>query len=144
MRFADTQRREEVFATVPWVMAAADERIRTMPVRRLANAIERVAVSTNIGSLGANQHYTPATSTTRARLKSSARLAIQAKLYQAIRDEFGTEISNGDDASVDTGLAQVDWFPTVSGGNLLSVPATVAPEVQGILLSISTTLAVKE
>ncbi len=58
--------------------------------------------------------------------------------------EFKDDIQNWDDASLDTGLVQVNPIVTVSGGNLLSVTGSLAPLVFGYLLNLGFTLAVQQ
>lgn len=147
MRFPDYARREAVYCTVPWVLYAPDERIRNLPTRRIANAMERVATSEGISGLGSRLFYTPADPSipgSLPRLTPGSRAAIQGKIFQALSTEFAGDIQNASDGALDTGLVQVDEVVTVSGGNLLSVSATLAPRVFGYLLSLSITLAVQE
>ncbi len=147
MRFPDYARRESVYCTVPWVLYAADERIRNLPTRRIANAMERVAVSAGIGGLGGHLFYIPAdpgVPGSLPRLTPSSRAAIQSSMLQALQQEFSKDIQNATDGSLDTGLVQVNPIVTVSGGNLLSVAATLAPLVGGFLLNLGITLAVQE
>jgi len=140
-RFPDFARRESVYSTVPWVMYASDERIRTLPVRRLANAIERVAVSAGTSALGGAFFYIPGPPPT---LTAASRTAIQGLIFSALRAQFASEISNATDAALDTGLVQVSPAIVVTGGNLLNVSVTIAPRIAGFLLTLSITLAVQQ
>lgn len=148
-RFACEQRiteasvREAVFNTVPWVMYASDERIRNLPTRRLANAIERVAVAAGIPKLGGKVFYTR-TSPTTGILTPASRKAIQGDVYRAVAGEFGTEIDNAKDAAIDTGLVQISSSVTISGGNLVAVSGTLAPRIGGFVVSLNFTLAIQE
>jgi len=144
MRLPDFARREDVYNTVPWVMYAADERIRNLPTRRIANAMERVAVTAGTASLGGKLFYTPATNTSAARLTPASRAAIHASIYAPLKQEFANDIQNADAAGLDTGLVQVNPVITVSGGNLVTVAVTLAPRVFGYLLSLNLTLAVQQ
>lgn len=139
-RFPDQGRREDVFSTVPWVMYASDERIRNVPVRRIANAMERVAVTAGTSDLGANLAYNPTTK----RLTAASRKALQGKMFRALSPEFAKDIQNARDAGLDTGLVQVDPNVTVTGGNLLKVKTTLAPLVFGILLDLDIVLAIQQ
>ncbi len=143
-RFPDQGRREDVFSTVPWVMYASDERIRNVPTRRIANAMERVAVTAGTSNLGANLAYNVNPDTGQATLTAASRKALQGKMFRAISPEFAKDIQNARDAGVDTGLVQVDPVVTVSGGNLLRVTTTLAPKVFGILLDLDIVLAIQE
>lgn len=143
MRIPESTVRENVFNAAPWVMYAADERIRNVMVRRLANSMESVAVTAGLLQLGAKVFYTR-TSPTTGILKASSRKALQGAIYQAVSGEFGTEIDNASDASVDTGLVQVSPSITISGGNLVTVSVTLAPAIGGFVLSLNITLAIKE
>ncbi len=146
MRLPDFARREDVYATVPWVMYAADERIRNLPTRRIANAMERTAVTAGNAGLGGRLFYTPATSApgSQPRLTAASRAAIHASIYSALKQEFADDIQNADAAGLDTGLVQVNPIITVSGGNLVKVAVTIAPLVFGYLLSLDLTLAVQQ
>lgn len=143
MRLPDPTRREDVFNTVPWVMYAADERIRNLMTRRLANAMERVAVAAGTPKAGGKVFYT-STGPSTGVLTASSRNAIQGSIYQAVSTEFASEIDNAADAAIDSGLVQVDPAVTVSGGNLLGISITLAPRVGGFVLSLSFTLAIQE
>lgn len=140
-RLPDFARREDVYGTVPWTCFAADERIRNLPTRRLANAIERTAVSAGNSALGENLFFIPGSS---PRLTPQSRAALQGVIFAALKKEFKGEIDNADDAALDTGLVQVNPAVTVTGGNLLNVSVTLAPIVSGFLLTLSIVLAVQE
>lgn len=146
MRLPDFARREDVYATVPWVMYANDERIRNLPTRRIANAMERTAVTAGNAGLGGRLFYTPATSApgSQPRLTAASRAAIHAVIYSAVKQEFAGDIQNADAAGLDTGLVQVNPIITVTGGNLVKVAVTLAPLVFGYLLSLDLTLAVQQ
>ena len=147
MRLPDSARRESVFATVPWVMYAADERITNLPTRRVVNALERVAVSAGTSALGEKLYYTPADPNTpgsTAMLTEASRNALHGVIFGALSAQFGPHIQNANDAAVDTGLVQVDPVVTVSGGNLLTVSVTIAPRVFGYLLNLNIILAVQQ
>jgi hypothetical protein len=143
-RLPDYARREDVYATVPWVMYAADERIKNLPTRRIANAMERVAVTAGNASLGGKLFYTPATLTAPARLTAASRAAIQASIFAPLKQEFKDDIQNAEDGGLDTGLVQVNPVITLTGGNLVKVAVTLAPLVFGYLLSLDLILAVQQ
>jgi hypothetical protein len=143
-RIPDPSVRESVFNAVPWVMAAPDERIRNLMVRRLANAIERVTVAAGLPKLGSKVFYTK-TGLTSGVLTPASRNAIQGSIYQAVSSEFGQEIDNANDAAVDTGLVQVSPSISISGGNLVRVSVTVSPSIGGFVLALDPiTLAIQE
>jgi len=142
-RLADASRLEEVFTTVPWVMYQSDERIRNVQTRRVANAIERVAVSAGTTGMGGKVRYTPAVGSTPATLTDPERRAIHGVIYDAIAKEFRDDIQNTNSAALDNGLVQVDPTITISGGNLAAVSVTIAPEVFGYLLTLNITLAIQ-
>jgi len=146
-RLPDFARRENVFGTVPWVMYAADERIKNLPTRRIVNAMERVAVSAGNSGLGSTLFYIPAdplNPASRNQLTVPSRNALHAKIFSALSKEFGDDIQNANDGAIDTGLVQINPVVTVTGGNLLSVSATLAPRVFGYLLNLSIVLAVQQ
>src|SRR5512138_1957531 len=134
MRLPDAARLEDVFTTVPWVMYQADERIRTLMTRRIANAMERDAISAGTQLLGGRYAYTAATNTSPALLSEKSRRAIHGKIFQTLSANFATDIQNPNDAALDNGLVQVSQAITVTGGNLLNIPVTLAPKVFGHLL----------
>ena len=146
MRLPDATRREQVFSTVPWVMYASDERIKNLPTRRIANAMERVAVAAGTSQLGAKLFYTPADGSpgSQAQLTDVSRNAIHGVIYQAVSVAFAGDIQNAKAAGLDTGLVQVSPYVAVSGGNLLTVSVTLSPLVFGYLLSLDITLAIQE
>jgi len=147
MRLPDAQRREQVFATVPWVMYEAGERIKILPVRRVANAMERVAVNAGTSQLGAKLFYTPADPSvpgSQAQLTDISRNAIHGVIYQALAQNFAGDIQNASAAGIDTGLVQVSPYVVVTGGNLLTVSVTLSPLMFGYLLSLDITLAIQE
>ena len=111
--------------------------------RRIANAMERDAISAGTQLLGGRLGFTPATNTSPALLSDGSRRAIHGKIFQAISTNFATDIQNPNDAALDNGLVQVSQAITVTGGTLLNVPVTLAPKVFGHLLSLSITLAIQ-
>jgi hypothetical protein len=133
-----------VYTTVPWVMYAADERIRNLPTRRVCNAIERVAVTAGTSLSGSKVGYTPAAGATSAQLTDGGRRLIHGVIYAALAREFRTDIQNSNDAALDTGLVQVAQNITVSGGNLLGVSVTLAPLVWGYLQKLDLILAIQQ
>lgn len=136
--------RTSTFTTVPWVMYAADERIKNLMVRRVSNAIERVASAVSFAQLGGTTFYTPASAGSPAQLTETGRNRIHAKLYNAIASTFQADIQNADASDPDTGLVQVASTVTISGGNLVTADVTIAPLVLGYLLSINVTVAIQE
>lgn len=142
-RLADQARREDVFSTVPWVLYGSTDRIKTLPVRRVANAIEVVATTAGNSSLGSNLRSYPATKDTPETLDYRSQVAIQSSIFQALTARFADKIQNGDDAGLD-GLVQVNPVVTALGANLKQVKATIQPRVFGILLKLNITLAVSQ
>ncbi len=142
-RLPDPSRREDVFNTVPWVMYPSDGRIRNLPTRRLVNAMKRVARASGTPGLGSRVFYT-STGPTTGNLTDTSREAIQARIFQALNAEFAEEINNANDGDIDAGLVQVAQAVTVSGGNLLTIPVTLAPEIGGFVLSLPITLSIQE
>jgi hypothetical protein len=140
MRLADPQRREDVFTTVPWVMYAAGERVTTLPVRRIANALERAAVSAGNAILGGEVPYNAATNT----LTDTGRAMIQTGIFKVLSTRFRDHIQNAGDAAIDTGLVQVNPNVTVTSGNMLGVSVRLAPKIFGYILNIDIVLAVQE
>lgn len=142
-RLASASRREDIYNTVPWVLYASDERIRNLMVRRIANAMERVAVDAAVPSLGGRFSYV-STGPSSGTLTPASRKALQSTILQALRSEFSSDIDNADDAAIDSGLVQVSPSVTVSGGNLLHPSITLAPKIGGYVVEINLTLAIQE
>jgi hypothetical protein len=141
-RLADSTRREQVFKTVPWVLYAADERIRNAMARRLVNALRRVVRAAGTPLLGGRFFFTPTGATT-GTLTDASRQAIHGIIFQDVSDEFGTEFENAADASLDTGLIQVSPNVTLSGGDIVGLSVTAAPDLPGYAKDLSFTIAVK-
>jgi len=152
-RFACEQRlpifssMEAVYNTVPWTMAADDDFIKNLMVRRVANAMELAAVAAATSGLGGQIGYIaadPEVPGSVDTLTEVSRNAIHAVIFGSLSTAFAKDIQNADDGDVDAGLVQVNPIITVSGGNLIGVDVTLAPRVLGYLLSLSITLAVQE
>ena len=125
-------------------MYAPDERIRTVPARRVANALTRVAVSAGNTALGGIVRFMAASGSVPAQLTESSRLALQGVIYNALASRFRTVIQNASDASVDTGLVQVASNIVVAAGNLVTVAVTLAPRMFGYIQTINVVLSVQE
>jgi hypothetical protein len=144
-RLPDPSVRESVFNTVPWVMYASDERIRTWMARGIANSMRRVARRTAIPSLGGPAFFTRATPlSTTGTLLPEARKAIQGPIFNALSSEFANEIGNAKDAALDTGLVQVSPTAAVAAGPLLRVRVTLAPKIAGFITEIDLVLSMQE
>lgn len=142
-RLADATRREDVYMTVPWVLYASDERIRTAMARRLVSALRRVVRAAGVPLLGGRFFYT-STGATSGTLTDTSREAIHGAIFQAVSTEFGTEFLNAQDAGLDTGLVQISPSVVVSGGSILGLSVTVAPELAGYAKDLTITIAVSK
>ncbi len=145
-RVADPPRYGLVFCTFPWVMNAPDERIQNQMARRIATAMERVAVTAGVGSLGSALAYTPADGTPGSQdmLTAVSVAAIQGAIFGALTGEFSGDIQNAGAAALDgTGLVQVDPVITVTGGNIRAT-ATLSPLMFGYLVQLGITMAVQQ
>lgn len=142
-RLANSTDRQAVYTTVPWVFYASDERIRTLMLRRLANAMERVAVAAARPLLGRRTFY-QSTGAATGTLIASERAAIHGSIFRAVSSEFADELLNGKDAALDTGLVQVDPSVTVAAGRLLGLSITLAPIPPGYTESVAITFTVQE
>jgi hypothetical protein len=143
-RLADANRMEEVFTTAPWTMFSADERIRDVMTRRIANKAERIAISAAVAQLGGRVGFTPATTTASARLTDDGLRTVQKIIFRALSSVLRDDIQNSYDAALDTGLVQVSQDITVSSNNLLNIPVTISAMVFGYMLTFSITLAVQQ
>lgn len=148
-RFACVQRlaiasdRQAVYTTVPWVLYASDEAIRTVMLRRLINAMKRVTRVASKPLLGSAKFYS-STGATTGTLTPSSRKSIHGVIFKALSSEFGAELLNGADAALDTGLVQVSPSVTVAPGRLLTLSITIAPQPPGFVTTIDETLTIKE
>lgn len=135
-----------VYTTVPWMLFDQDETIRTLPVRRVINAIEREALAVSFSSLGGTVFYTPADPTNNlpAMLLEDSRSAIRASIFAVLNRDFREDIQNFGDGDEETGLVQVSSEVTVTGGNLVHVPVTLNVQVLGILFELPLTVAVQQ
>jgi hypothetical protein len=141
-RLADMNHVEDVYFTVPWTLYATDERIRNWPTRRLSNAIERETTTAGNTIPGLRIGYNKATQSTPATLTRRGLLLIHQTLLAAVAP-FDGEIDNAKDASLDTGIIQVNPVVTVSNGNILAVDYTIAASVQGYVTKLSGTLSIQ-
>ena len=141
-RLADMNHSEDVYFTVPWVLYQTDERIRNWPTRRIANAIERETVTAGNKIPGLRVGYNKATQNTPATLTRRGLLLIHNTLFDAV-GPFDGEIDNAKDASLDTGIIQVNPAVSVSNGNILAVDYTIAASVQGYVTKLSGTLSIQ-
>lgn len=148
-RFACVQRlaiasdRQAVYTTVPWVLYAGDEAIRTAMLRRLINAMKRVTRVASKPLLGSAKFYS-STGATTGTLTPSSRKSIHGVIFKALSSEFGAELLNGADASLDTGLVQVSPSVTVAPGRLLTLSITIAPQPPGVVTTINETITIQE
>jgi hypothetical protein len=141
-RLSDSTRREQVFKTVPWVLYAEDERIRNAMARRLVNALRRVVRAAGTPLLGGRFFFTT-TGPTTGTLTDASRQAIHGIIFQDVSDEFGTEFENAADAGLDTGLIQVSPNVTLSGGDIVGLSVTAAPDLPGYAKDLSFVIAVQ-
>lgn len=142
-RIPDASVRQSVFNCVPWTSYGPGSTIQNLMTRRLANAMESVAIAAGISLLGGT-FFGTATSPTTGTLSPQSRKALQAVIFAIVSAEFAQEISNSTDADLDTGLVQINPSCAISGGNLIGVTGTLAPRVGKFLLSLGLTLAVLE
>jgi hypothetical protein len=146
MRLPDQEVRESVYDTVSWMLYATGESITRLPQRRLANAMEREALSAARPLLGSDIFYTPAdpndpSSQNVMTAKSVAK--VHGLIYQRLSTKFQGKIQNADDASLNTGLVQVNPVITVGTGNAITIAIVLAPRFKGLLLSLAFTLTVQ-
>ncbi len=137
---------ERVWTTVPSVLYGDGERIRNVMARRTVNAIKRVARAAAFTSLGGKIHYNKADPNVPGSLPTlpqTERTGLQSVVLQALAI-FADDIDNASDANITTGLVQVGQTVTVTGGNLVSITITVAPEIAGYIVSEDIIIAVQE
>jgi hypothetical protein len=142
-RLSDSTRREDVYKTFPWVLYASDERIRSVPARRLVNALRRVIRAAGIPLLGQRLSYIT-TGPTTGTLTDAARESVHGAIFQAVSAEFGDEFDNAADAALDTGLIQVNPAVVLAAGGIVSLSITAAPKLPGYVKDLSFTIAVQE
>lgn len=134
-----------VYTTAPWVLYADDEEIKTLMVRRVANAIERAVLAVSFAQLGGTAFYTPADAENNlpAMLKEETRRAIRASLFLVINRDFRNDIQNYGDDDPETGVVQVASEVTITGGTLVTIAYTIAPLVLGNILKLNGKLNIK-
>jgi hypothetical protein len=145
-RLPNPNRREEVYTTVPWVLFAPDEKIRTVMARRTIDDMATAAVEAGTPILGATTFFIPADPNkpgSRPMLTPASCNSIHAKIYQAVSVEFAGEIENANDASNETGLIQISPYVTVTDTELISVSGKVAPKIAGHVTSVAFSIAVQ-
>lgn len=146
MRLPDQEVRESVYNTVSWVLYATGESIVRVPQRRIANALEREALSAARPLLGSDIFYTAAdpndpSSQNIMTAKSVAK--VHGLIFQRLSTKFQGKIQNADDASLNTGLVQVNPVITVATGGAITIAIVLGPRFKGLLLSLAFTLTVQ-
>lgn len=137
---------ERVWLTVPSVLYGELELVRNVMTRRTVNAIKRVARAAAYTSLGGKIHYNKADPNVPGSLPTlpeTTRIGLQGVVFQALAI-FGSDIDNTTDGNVETGLVQIGQTVTVTGGNLVAITITVAPQVAGYVIKETIILAVQE
>ncbi len=145
-RIVGSNPQEAPYNAVPWTLYTSDERIKTLMVRRIAQAMKRVARARAVSSLGGKVFYTPANPNilgSTPTLKPQTRIALHSIIFRALSQEFRDDIQNPDDADQDTGLVQIASALTLTGGNFAHVTSTLQPLVFGHLLTLVIVLSVK-
>ena len=134
--------------TVPWTLAGATKSVKTMWVRRIANSVERAAITPAIASGGMDLPYTapdPAVPGDVYRLTPEGVTMLHAVLYNGITTSPAASLlQNADDADVETGLVVVNPVVTFTPGALLGVEYTINMRVFGKLYKLAGTLKIKE
>jgi len=136
-----------VHYTVPWTLAAADDPIKTLMMRRVANAIQRRAISAAIGAGGTLLDYTAPDEDTPGStytLTEVSRGALQATIFNAISEPASQWIQNANDADPETGLAWVNPVITVAPGKLVTVEYEIRCRFKGVLVTLRGTFVTKE
>lgn len=134
---------DAVYYTYPWTLAGASDQIKSLPMRRIATSMERVAVSAATGAGGAQlDYYTDEVGT--KRLKDVSRNALHAVIFGALSERFKPYIQNADDADVETGLVWINPVITVATGQRVSVQYEIRVRYRGVLISFAGTFVVKE
>lgn len=139
--------REAVFNVSPWVFYSAGEKIQTLMMRRVANAMKRDAVLAGVTNLGGKLMYIPADPSvpgSRPTLTDASRLAIQGSIFEPLSIEFADDIQNADDADPDTGLVQVNPVFTLNAGGFATISIVLAPLGYGYIRAEVMTLAVQQ
>jgi len=144
-RLPDESAPEEVFTTVPWVLFASDERIRTLMTRETCDALEQAARAAGKSVLGADvftYQVDPTNPASPRLLTVASRNAIHSKIFAAISQPFKDEIENWADASIETGLLQID--PAVTEvDETVSISLRLAPSVAKRVIELNIKLSVQ-
>jgi hypothetical protein len=143
MRGQTQNTRRLVYTTVPWVAftVGGTGRIFTMMQRRIAQAIERNALTVSFDLLGGTAFYVTDSNNV-STLTPEAQDAVHHIIFGALTgDLFSDDIENSADDNPTTGLVQVQPVITVNPGNLALISAILAPKVAGKILQIGLTYA---
>jgi hypothetical protein len=136
-------RGEDVYTTVPWVLFASDERIRTVMARRIANAMESDAIDAGTSGMGGKIAYRKASGNVPARLTDNAMRDLQKVIFGYLSPRYADHVENASDAALDTGLVQVQQNVTVSDSQLVGVSVTLAPMLFGHIVKLTVTMAIQ-
>lgn len=143
----DPLRGNTVHFTFPWVLAGADEDIKSLMQRRIATSMERVAISAVIDAGGITLDYDAPPEDNPSvgyLLTSTSRDALHGVIFNALSARFAPFIQNADDADIETGLVWINPSITVSSGKRVAVEYMIRMRNQGILTTSVGVLKVQE
>lgn len=144
---ADPLAGNAVHYTVPWTLAAATDPIKTLMMRRVANAIERLALTAAIGSGGTVLDYTapdPAVPGDVYRLTAVSRNALHGLMFGAIATRASAWIQNANNADIEAGLVWINPVIDVVAGKLVSGEYEIRCQFRGVLVKLAGTFITKE
>jgi hypothetical protein len=146
-RSARAPKAESVYLTVPFTFYSSTDQIKNLAVLTIVNAAKRVALEAVFLALGGKIAYEPADAAVPGSvptLPQETRELIQSAAMDALDENFGGEIQNLNDKSLETGIVRVPTICTVSAGNLVTVPASLVVGVFGLLIAVNFSIAVQE
>jgi hypothetical protein len=138
---------ELVYGSMPFTLYGPTDAVKNLPTLRVCLAIKRVALSAAFLALGGTVAYNaaePGVIGSVPTLPDETRNALQGAILQALAAEFANDIQNASDKDIETGLVRIPTTCTVSGGNLVTISASLAPKVFGYIIEIPLTIAVQE
>jgi hypothetical protein len=144
---ADPVRGNAVYYTVPWTLAGADDPIKTLMMRRVANSMKRSAFSAAYGLDGTLLDYTapdPNVPGDVYRLTDPSRNMLHGVIFGALAERFTDIIQNADDGDVESGLVWINPVITVAPGKLISGEYELRVRYKGVLTTLNGVYVVKE
>jgi hypothetical protein len=146
-RSARSPNPESVYLSMPFTSYGSTDTIKNWPTLRVILAIKRVALAAAFLELGGVIAYDPPDPNvlgSTPTLPDVTRNKLQAGILAALAAQFSGEIQNFNAADIDKGLVRIPSVVTVSGGNLVSIPAGLSVKVFGYVIDIALPISIQE